>query len=82
MVLGLVHGRDMQTNVDKITASVPTGADGREIDLDPVLEYCTPYACRTARMVDHSDFVFDTVPPGNVLGEVADAEPATEQLFS
>ena len=82
MALGLVQGRYMQTNVDKITASVPIGADGREIDLQPVLEYCTPYAYRAARMVDHSDFIFDTVPPRNAHGEVANVEPATEQLFS
>ena len=72
----------MQTNVDKITASVPTRADGLEIDFEPVLEYCTPYACRAARMVDHSDFVFDAMPPGNIHGKVVDVEPATEQLFS
>ena len=41
-----------------------------------------PYACRATRIVDHSDFVFDTVPPNNVHGEVADVEPATEELFS
>ena len=82
VALGLVRGRYMQTSVDKITASVPTRDDGREIDLEPALEYCTPYACRAARMVDHSDFVFDTVPPGNVFGEVTDTEPATELLFS
>ena len=50
--------------------------------MQSVLEYCTPYACRATRMVDHSDFIFDTVPPGNAHGEVADVEPATEQLFS
>ena len=82
MALGLVRVRYTQSNVDKITASVPTGADGREIDLALVLDYCASYTCRAARMVDHSDFVFDVVPPDNAHGEVADAEPATEQLFS
>ena len=82
MALGLVHGRYMQTNVDKIMASIPIGANGREIDLEPVLEYCTLYACRATRMVDHSDFVFHTMPPGNAHGEVADVELAMEQLFS
>ena len=82
MALGLFWGRYMQTNVDKITASLPTGADGREIYLQPVLEDCTPYACRAARMVDHSDFIFDAMPPSDTHGEVADVEPATEQLFS
>ena len=82
IALGLVRGRYRQTNVDKITASIPTDSSGREIDLQPVLQYCAPYVCRAAKMVDHDDFVFDVVPEGNDLGEVADREPASEYLFA
>ena len=82
VALGLVCSWYKQTNVDKITASVPTGLVGREIDLAPVLDFCALYAYRGAKMVDHSDFFFDVVPPDSGLDEVADAEPATEQLFS
>ena len=68
IALGLVRGRFMQTNVDKIIASVPTGPNGREIDLVPVLDFCVPYACRATKMVDHSNFVFDVVPTGTGNG--------------
>ena len=82
MALGLVRSRYTQTNVDKITASIPTRPDGREVDMAPVFEFCTLYACRAAKMVDHTEFVFDAVPPNSELDEVAEEEPATEYLFS
>ena len=64
-----------------VCTSIPTDDSGREIDLMPVFYFVAPNACQAAKMVDHEDFVFNMVPAGNDLSEVADKEPASEYLF-